>query len=76
MNKSLVVVWKWRRVFTAVDEWLFYVVLLYMYRTGHPWWLVAGVFGFGSLALVTGYRNLTRVEQAMGLSMETFWPVV
>lgn len=64
-----------KRTFTFLDEWLFYCVLIYMYKTNMPIYIpiITGVYGI--MATTTSYLNLTDIEEKMGVKHSwMLWP--
>lgn len=71
----LVELYRVKRKYIALDEWLFYAVLIYMYNKGYPKWLIGSILFYGTLAIITSYKNITALEQRMGLKSWLFWPL-
>ena len=74
-SRDLVVIYLSKRLFCFLDEWLLYLVLLHVYRRRYPAWFVIGVLIYGTLGVITGYKNLCLIERAIGMNDHwLFWP--
>lgn len=56
-----------KRGFCFLDEWLMYAVFLYMYKQRFPRWMICLTMLYGSAALFTSYKNLSTLENEMGM---------
>ena len=75
-DEFLVNVYLMRRVVCFFDEWLFYSALLFLLSGSFSYVIVGGVLVYGTLAILTSYRNLKSIEIVLGLPpQEIFWPV-
>jgi len=50
------------RVITFLDEWLFYVLLTYLYFNGAPFYIMAPVISIGATAILFSYKRLWKWE--------------
>lgn len=65
-----------KRMFCFFDEWLSYAMLLYIYTYGS----IIELFSVGTvaiLAIVTAYKNLSMLEEQMGICKKQhfFYPL-
>jgi hypothetical protein len=73
---DLLALYRIKRSFTALDEWLSYAAVLYLYARGYPTWLWIGAALYGALAIATAYQNLDLVEREIGGPAPWFiWPL-
>ena len=71
----LVEMYKWKRAFCALDEWLSYGLLLLLFA--YQWYYtLAIVLPLVCCGLITSYLNLDEIEEEMGYirGVYTFWP--
>lgn len=74
-RRELAKLWIWKRGFTFADEWLWYCVLIWLWRSRAPRWLLALILGYGGLATLTSYKNLEVLENRLGIRGWFFWPI-
>ena len=68
-----------KRCFVFLDEWLFYILLLYLWfnrkSKNISLYLIFGILIFGSFAIITSYKNLEILERKMNFDPGyLFWP--
>jgi polyferredoxin len=77
-DKSAVLLelYKTKRTFCFLDEWAFYLLLLFLWSTGWSLWIIVGVGVYGALALITTYKNLGAIQRRLGTEDAwMFWPL-
>jgi hypothetical protein len=75
-SDPLVQIYLTRRCFTLLDEWLFYSMLVFLILNSFSYFIIGPVLIYGTLAIITSYRNLHRLEVMLGLpEQEIFWPI-
>lgn len=50
-----------KRVFVFLDEWLFYILLIYLWKTNEMFWFAVAA-GLGTCFVIAGYKGLWELE--------------
>jgi hypothetical protein len=61
-TKDIITLYKYKRIFLMIDEWGFYFLLLGLFYTGFPFWLISSILFYGGVAIYTSYKNLDKIE--------------
>ena len=73
-----------KRVFCFIDEWLFYIFLLYLFERKY-YRILIGTTMIGALLILTSYKNLEIIEadftrifinEKENFKQYTLWPIV
>lgn len=68
--------YKIKRIFCFLDEWCFYVLLLYLFVNKWPVYIIFGIGLYGTLAIITAYKNLSELQRKLDLvDPWFFWPI-
>jgi hypothetical protein len=62
-KSELIRFYRYKRTFLYLDEWAFYMILIFMYIHSFPFLIVGTVLFYGSSALYTSYVNLDKLEK-------------
>lgn len=61
--KDLITLYRYKRSFLMIDEWGLYFLLIGLFYTGFPMWLISSILLYGGVAIYTSYKNLDKIEQ-------------
>lgn len=77
LDKFTLLLYTVKRGYCFLDEWITYVVVIYMYKHNFPWWALILTISYGGLAILTAYKNLSHLESKLGLREQwLFYPFV
>jgi hypothetical protein len=62
-SKELITFYRYKRTFLLIDEWGLYFLLIGLFYTGFPMWLISSIMLYGGSAVYTSYKNLDKIEQ-------------
>jgi hypothetical protein len=62
-KKDLIQFYKYKRTFLLVDEWSFYLLLVFLHFYGMTLFIITPILFYGSLAIYTSYKNLDKIEK-------------
>jgi hypothetical protein len=62
-TKDLITLYRYKRTFLMIDEWGLYFLLIGLFYTGFPMWLISSILFYGATAIYTSYKNLDKIEQ-------------
>ncbi len=63
--------YKYKRLWTGIDEWLTYCFLLFIYMTAPILLIIVVPFAF--IMIYTSYENLNMIETQMGIKQKKFF---
>lgn len=72
MDTSLFTYYLWKRIFLFFDEWLFYVVLIYLFNRGY-YKILPFVMVYGISCIYTSYANINRIEEKLVDIHQLIW---
>ncbi len=56
-----------RRFFVFLDEWLFYLLLIFMYLSGFPYYIIIPTILIGAFMVYKGYKGYWRLLEKFDL---------
>ena len=62
-KKDLITFYRYKRTFLLVDEWAFYLLLVFFHFYGMTLFVTAPVLVYGALGTYTSYKNLDKIEK-------------
>lgn len=74
-RSQLVKIYLVKKLFTSIDEWLFYFTLIYLWRRKYPKWMIILTAIYGGLGVITGYKNLEIIESKIGIHSWLLYPL-
>ena len=72
MDTSLLTYYLWKRIFLFFDEWLFYIVLIYIFNRGY-YKILPFVAAYGISCIYTSYSNINRIEERLVDVHQVIW---
>lgn len=72
MEASLLTYYLWKRIFLFFDEWLFYLVLIYLVNRKY-YKLTPFIMAYGISCIYTSYTNINRIEEKLVDIHQLIW---